>query len=116
MGSFGERESECDIICGSASTFGLLLCQSHTPISLCPFRCHNPLLSLPSILSLPEVENFDLQKIYTNDIAALLRTYGVEAAMKAIVLEISGVFAVYGISVNPRHLSLIAASMTKSGG
>jgi DNA-directed RNA polymerase I subunit RPA1 len=62
------------------------------------------------------VENFDLQKIYTNDIAALLRTYGVEAAMKAIVLEISGVFAVYGISVNPRHLSLIAASMTKSGG
>ena len=77
---------------------------------------HTQGVSFPSILSLPEVENFDLQKIYTNDIAALLRTYGVEAAMKAIVLEISGVFAVYGISVNPRHLSLIAASMTKSGG
>ena len=52
----------------------------------------------------------------TNDIAAILRTYGVEAARKAIVKEISGVFAVYGIEVDTRHLSLIADYMTFEGG
>ena len=53
----------------------------------------------------------DLNSLYTNDIAAILRTYGVEAARAAIMNEISGVFNVYGIEVNHRHLSLIADYM-----
>lgn len=57
----------------------------------------------------------DLNKLYSNDIAAILRTYGVEAARQAIVKEIAGVFAVYGIDVDPRHLSLIAEYMTFEG-
>ena len=34
----------------------------------------------------------------------------------SIVEEIRGVFAVYGISVDPRHLTLIADYMTYDGG
>jgi len=46
----------------------------------------------------------------------MLKTYGVEAARASIVKEIKAVFDVYGISVDFRHLSLIADFMTYSGG
>jgi len=45
----------------------------------------------------------------------MLCTYGVEAARQSIVSEIQGVFVVYGIDVNPRHLPLIADFMTRTG-
>nr|CAA32887.1 unnamed protein product [Schizosaccharomyces pombe] len=57
-----------------------------------------------------------MNDIYTNDIAAILRIYGVEATRNAIVHEVSSVFGVYGIAVDPRHLSLIADYMTFEGG
>lgn len=57
----------------------------------------------------------DMQNISSNDIYRILTTFGVEAARKSIVAEIQGVFAVYGIDVNPRHLSLIADFMTRTG-
>lgn len=41
--------------------------------------------------------------------------YGIEAATRVIVKEVQDVFAVYGITVDPRHLSLIADYMTFSG-
>ena len=53
----------------------------------------------------------DLNKLYSNDIVAILKTYGVEAARAAIMREVSGVFKVYGIAVDMRHLSLIADYM-----
>lgn len=53
----------------------------------------------------------DVDKIYTNDVHAVLVAYGVEAARQAIVQEIAAVFGVYGISVDMRHLSLIADYM-----
>lgn len=58
----------------------------------------------------------DMNCIDTNDIAAILETYGVEAARNAIIKEIGGVFAVYGITVDRRHLTLIADYMTFEGG
>ncbi|ORY31547.1 beta and beta-prime subunits of DNA dependent RNA-polymerase [Rhizoclosmatium globosum] len=58
----------------------------------------------------------DVNNIYTNDIAAVLNTYGVEAARAAIMGEIGSVFGVYGINVDRRHLSLIADYMTFEGG
>jgi hypothetical protein len=48
----------------------------------------------------------DLNEIMTNDIGAVLHTYGVEAARAAIQQQITAVFNVYGIKVNPRHLSV----------
>jgi len=58
----------------------------------------------------------DVDRITSNDINAILEFYGVEAARASIVSEIRSVFQVYGITVDPRHLSLIADYMTHEGG
>jgi len=58
----------------------------------------------------------DLPNVRSNHIHAVLNFYGVEAARSCIVHEIASVFGVYGISVDPRHLGLIADYMTHEGG
>ncbi|KAL7624443.1 hypothetical protein AAE478_006008 [Parahypoxylon ruwenzoriense] len=55
-------------------------------------------------------------RIQTNDIAAVLQVYGVEAARTNIISELSGVFEGHGISVDNRHLNLIGDYMTRNGG
>lgn len=60
--------------------------------------------------------NVDHNRLMTNDIWAMRRAYGVEAARMSIGEQIRGVFGVYGITVDPRHLSLIADYMTFEGG
>ncbi|CAG9767764.1 unnamed protein product [Ceutorhynchus assimilis] len=57
----------------------------------------------------------DLNRLYCNDIHKMALTYGIEAASKIIVKEVKDVFNVYGIKVDPRHLSLIADYMTFNG-
>ncbi|KAL1509795.1 hypothetical protein ABEB36_004477 [Hypothenemus hampei] len=57
----------------------------------------------------------DLNRLYCNDIHKMAETYGIEAASKIIVKEVKDVFNVYGIRVDPRHLSLIADYMTFNG-
>lgn len=52
-------------------------------------------------------------EIYSNDIYAILKTYGVEMARAAILKEMKGIFAVYSIDVNKRHLELIADYMVR---
>ncbi|THH14387.1 hypothetical protein EW146_g5928 [Bondarzewia mesenterica] len=54
--------------------------------------------------------------IYSNDIYSISNTYGVEMARAAIVREMSGVFDVYKIDVDIRHMELIADYMTFEGG
>jgi hypothetical protein len=51
------------------------------------------------------------EEIYSNDIYAILKTYGVEMARAAILREIGGVFGAYKIDVDMRHLELIADYM-----
>lgn len=51
----------------------------------------------------------------SNHIWGIRCAYGVEAARKSIADQIRGVFAVYGIATDPRHLSLIADFMTYDG-
>ncbi|KAL4241893.1 DNA-directed RNA polymerase subunit [Abortiporus biennis] len=58
----------------------------------------------------------DEKNISSNDIYAILCAYGVEAARATILREIGGVFDVYKIDVDPRHLELIADYMTFEGG
>jgi DNA-directed RNA polymerase I subunit RPA1 len=53
--------------------------------------------------------------VRTNDVYAMLTTYGVEAARQTLVAEVKGVFAVYGIGVDARHLSLIGDFMMQQG-
>lgn len=54
--------------------------------------------------------------ISTNDISSILQHYGVEACRAAIIRELSDVFAGHSISVDHRHLNLIADFMTRGGG
>ncbi|KAF2791962.1 DNA-directed RNA polymerase I subunit RPA1 [Melanomma pulvis-pyrius CBS 109.77] len=58
----------------------------------------------------------DDTRLFTNDIVAMLQLYGVEACRATIVREMHAVFGGHGISVDNRHLNLIADTMTKSGG
>lgn len=58
----------------------------------------------------------DVNRMFTNDIVSMLHLYGVEACRATIVREMHGVFAGHGISVDQRHLNLIADTMTKGGG
>lgn len=60
-------------------------------------------------------DTLDLNRMYSNDLHAIAETYGIEAAAQAIRREIKNVFAVYGIAVDPRHLSLVSDYMTLSG-
>ncbi|XP_067005797.1 DNA-directed RNA polymerase I subunit RPA1 [Anabrus simplex] len=57
----------------------------------------------------------DLNKLYSNDIYGISLTYGIEAARMVIVKEVKDVFKMYGITVDPRHLLLIADYMTFEG-
>lgn len=61
-------------------------------------------------------DDLDVRKVVSNDIHAMLNTYGVEAARATILNEVKAVFGSYGISVNIRHLTLIADYMTSAGG
>ena len=74
---------------------------------------------LATMWSLPSGDGgnlLDLSELTTNHIWAIREAYGVEAARAAIVSEIKAVFGVYGITVDGRHLGLIADYMTHTGG
>ncbi|KAL6447903.1 hypothetical protein ACFW04_000166 [Cataglyphis niger] len=57
----------------------------------------------------------NLNRLYCNDIHNISQTYGIEAANKVIVREVRDVFKMYGITVDFRHLALIADYMTFDG-
>ena len=54
--------------------------------------------------------------IFTNDIWQMMQIYGVEAGRAAIIREMDAVFKSHSITVDMRHLNLIADFMTKGGG
>lgn len=60
-------------------------------------------------------DDLKVRYVYSNDVHAILKAYGVEAAKEVIIREVQNVFKSYGISVNIRHLMLIADFMTHSG-
>lgn len=57
----------------------------------------------------------DIYNSQSNDIYGVFTTFGVEAARQAIVNEINNVFDMYGISIDVRHLFLVADYMTRDG-
>lgn len=72
-------------------------------------------VNFEAIWELPE-SVINHNELGSNDIYGILQTYGVEAARRSIMNEITNVFGAYGIDVNPRHLSLVADFMTRNGG
>ncbi|KAI6242657.1 DNA-directed RNA polymerase subunit [Aphelenchoides fujianensis] len=60
-------------------------------------------------------ELLNVNTLYSNDVNMMLKYYGVEACARVIVKEMNNVFGVYGIEVNPRHLTLVGDHMTNTG-
>ena len=60
-------------------------------------------------------EILDLHRLYSNDIYGISQTHSIEAANRIIVKELKDAFKMYGITVDPRHLLLIADYMTFDG-
>ena len=60
-------------------------------------------------------DTVDLNALTANDISAILHTWR-RGGLGAIIQEVTGVFGVYGIDIEPHHLSLIADFMTAGGG
>jgi DNA-directed RNA polymerase I subunit RPA1 len=75
---------------------------------------HTTGVNLKAMQNYPHIINPN--SISTNDIAAMLDNYGVEAARATIIQELAGVFESHSISVDQRHLNLIADFMTRGGG
>ncbi|KAK8875728.1 DNA-directed RNA polymerase I subunit RPA1 [Tritrichomonas musculus] len=59
--------------------------------------------------------DIDFSHCYTNNIADILRRFGIEAARAAIIKEVAAVFYSYSISIDMRHLQLIADYITQTG-
>ncbi|MGC8676242.1 MAG: DNA-directed RNA polymerase subunit A'' [Candidatus Micrarchaeia archaeon] len=62
-----------------------------------------------------KLEGVDASSIYTNDIFEVYRVFGIEAARNSIASELAKVLREQGLSVNARHLELIADAMTATG-
>ncbi|MEW5311505.1 MAG: hypothetical protein WDW38_003214 [Sanguina aurantia] len=77
-------------------------------------KCQTDGITFPGVWAHSDIVN--VNGITTNDVHAMLTTYGVEAARGTLMHEVQSVFAAYGIGVDPRHLSLIADFMTHQGG
>jgi DNA-directed RNA polymerase I subunit RPA1 len=75
---------------------------------------HTVGVNLKAMQNYPHIINPN--SISTNDIAAMAVTYGVEACRATIIQELNAVFGGHGISVDYRHLNLIADFMTRGGG
>lgn len=59
----------------------------------------------------PDVSTRPALQVTSNDVMAVWRVLGVEAARATLVREVRAVFGAYGIAVDPRHLGLIADYM-----
>ena len=57
-------------------------------------------------------KNCNLTAVKCNSIWEIMNNFGIEAARNAIIQEAKYVFSVYSISVDERHLALIADYMT----
>lgn len=73
-------------------------------------------LGLARLLNRHDLEDqVDFYSCECNDIYSIYKYFGVEGARQAIVNEIRGVFDVYGIKIDIRHLYLISDFMTRDG-
>lgn len=75
------------------------------------------LISGLNLLAMRDLQEFiNPNLVFTNSVHAMLTTYGVEAARATLIAELDAVFTAHAISVDNRHLNLIADYMTRSGG
>jgi DNA-directed RNA polymerase subunit A" len=68
-----------------------------------------------NIEGIMQVDGVDKTRTTTNDVFAICRLFGIEAARNALALELRKTLKEQKISVDERHLNLIADAMTASG-
>ncbi len=68
--------------------------------------------NLEEVLKIPEI---DPTRVWTNDIQEIYKTFGIEAARSAIVRELKTVMDLQGLTIDIRHIMLIADAMCKEG-
>ncbi len=68
-----------------------------------------------NIENIIDVDGVDKTRLYTNDVFAMYRQFGIEAARNTIVKELATTLKEQKIGVDVRHLMLIADAMTYSG-
>jgi DNA-directed RNA polymerase II subunit RPB1 len=71
--------------------------------------------SLSNLKKIIQLEDIDFSSINTNDIHAVARQYGIEAARGTLIREIRQILSYYGIYVNMRHITLAVDWMTWIG-
>lgn len=62
-----------------------------------------------------QVDGVDKSRLYTNDIFAMYKVFGVEAARNTLAHELNKTIEGQGITVSDRHILLIADAMTSRG-
>jgi DNA-directed RNA polymerase subunit A" len=62
-----------------------------------------------------EMKGVDSSRTTSNDLFDVLTVLGIEAARRAVVVEIGKVLEGQGLDINERHLKLIADAMTSNG-
>jgi len=68
--------------------------------------------NIKDIMKLKKVDPF---RIYTNSVMEIEKTFGIEAARNATIREMQSVMDLQGISVDVRHIMLLADAMTSDG-
>jgi DNA-directed RNA polymerase subunit A" len=68
-----------------------------------------------NLLAVLKHDKLDGRRAYTNDVKEIERVLGVEAARNALMKEISGVMDMQKLSVDIRHVMLLADAMTMDG-
>eukprot|EP00794_Sanderia_malayensis_P010830 gene10831-11982_t len=89
------------------------LSESKTPGEEGRHRLKTDGVNILELWKYPEI--VELNSLYSNEIHAIANTYGIEAARKVLIQEITNVFKVYGIQIDPRHLTLVGDYMTFEG-
>ncbi len=69
-------------------------------------------IALKQVMAMEEVDTY---RLYSNSIADIFNQFGVEAARQVIINEIMEVVNSQGLSINERHVLLIADIMTYTG-
>lgn len=69
-------------------------------------------ISVKQVMAIEEVDN---SRIYASDIHEVYANFGIEAARQTIINEIMEVVNSQGLSINERHVILIADTMTYQG-
>lgn len=94
--------------------FDAIIPRKSLPFDTFTSLSHENEFGIPKRASFSEIVDFNTS--YSTDIGTTLEILGVEAARFTIINEIKTVFSAYGISIDIRHLMLIADKMTFSGG